>query len=570
MPTAYVLSFVAFVLSFVAHVHATVSTTVPISFPCAAYQPSTERGVTHSHPRFMAVRVLSLMFVVSAHALRRAVSTSAFPTLSIKDKKEHIQAGQYFTHLAPTNKTVQFTVAKPSKHLAGRSAIVSSGQFGNVGWSSRDLLPLLQKAETYEIDPKKPTHGSNGPLKVSFGSEISQLGKEFKETGAMFEKNRPESDECNAFDAESINKFYIMPKWISKDGRRSDIPHNYIYNNSSKKLFVFDGILVNRVIMEGGVAVGVEYQFDSRVHESVPQNIRVVKAHKLVVVAAGSMGSPLILERSGLGRKDVLEKAGVALVAEIPGVGENYQDHDSIYAPYIADPDLRTVNPLVRGDPATWGQALKEWEANGVGQLGANYIDGGIKIRPHPEELPELGPDFLKIWNSTLAKHTDKPLMWLSTVAGMLGDLSALPNLNFISSIALLPGFLSNPADIAALRWGYKKGRELVRRLPSFRGVFSPGHPQFPEGSDAALGETSPVALDAPKIVYSAEDDKAIDAFVREGVATTWHSVGTCAMKPFDQGGVVDSKLNLYGVKKLKVADLLVLCLPRGSKAPTI
>ncbi|KAJ7704666.1 hypothetical protein B0H16DRAFT_712637 [Mycena metata] len=77
MPTAYILSFVAFVLSFVAHVHATVSTTAPISFPCAAYQPSTERGVTHSHPRFMAVGVLSLMFVVSAHALRRAVSASS-------------------------------------------------------------------------------------------------------------------------------------------------------------------------------------------------------------------------------------------------------------------------------------------------------------------------------------------------------------------------------------------------------------------------------------------------------------------------------------------------------------
>ncbi|KAJ7037746.1 hypothetical protein C8F04DRAFT_1256623 [Mycena alexandri] len=76
MLAAYVTSFAAIVLSFVVHVHATVSATVPISFPCAAYQPSTEHGVTHSHPRFMVVGALSLMFVVSALALRRAVSAS--------------------------------------------------------------------------------------------------------------------------------------------------------------------------------------------------------------------------------------------------------------------------------------------------------------------------------------------------------------------------------------------------------------------------------------------------------------------------------------------------------------
>ncbi|KAJ7698865.1 GMC oxidoreductase-domain-containing protein [Mycena metata] len=542
---------------------------------------------------------------------------TAFPTLSIlvlergpttKDKKDHVQAGQYITHFAPTSKTIQFTVAKPSKYLAGRSAVVPSGrclgggssinflaynrpaasdfdawetEFGNVGWSSKDLILLLQKAETYEIDPKKPTHGSDGPLKVSFGSEVSELGKEFVELGAKFEKNRPKSDEGNALDIESINKFFIMPKWISKDGRRSDTAHAYIYNNSSKKLSVFDGTLVNRVIIEDGVAVGVEYQFDNRVHESAPQDIRVVKARKLVIVASGAMGSPLLLERSGLGGKDVLEKAGVAVVAEIPGVGENFHDHAFLTTEYIAAPEIKTMNSLWRGDPATWGQALAEWDNGGAGPLGANYVDGAIKMRPHPEELPELGPDFLESWNSSLANNADRPVIWLSIVAGMFGDLSVLPKLNFMSAAVFLsypaskgrlhisssdplappdlePGLLSNPADIAALRWAYKKGRELTRRLPSFRGVFPPGHPQFPEGSAAAVDETASVPLDAPNIVFSAEDDKAIDAYLRQVVATTGHTVGTCAMKAFDKGGVVDSKLNVYGVKKLKVADLSV------------
>jgi hypothetical protein len=74
-----------------------------------------------------------------------------------------------------------------------------------------------------------------------------------------------------------------------------------------------------------GVAIGVEYLFGKRVHESSPQDIRLVKARKLVIVSAGAMGSPLILERSGIGRKDVLGMAGIPVVADIPGVGENYQ-----------------------------------------------------------------------------------------------------------------------------------------------------------------------------------------------------------------------------------------------------
>jgi alcohol oxidase len=74
-----------------------------------------------------------------------------------------------------------------------------------------------------------------------------------------------------------------------------------------------------------GIATGVEYLFNKRVYENAPQDLRVVKARKLVVVGAGAMGSPLILERSGIGRKDILERAGIPIVSELAGVGENYQ-----------------------------------------------------------------------------------------------------------------------------------------------------------------------------------------------------------------------------------------------------
>ncbi|KAJ6611006.1 GMC oxidoreductase-domain-containing protein [Mycena sp. CBHHK59/15] len=528
---------------------------------------------------------------------------AAFPDLSIlvlesgpttKDKKEHIQPGQYLTHLAPTSKTMQFYTSKPSEHVGGRSVVVPSGrcigggssvnfmlysrpaasdfddwenEFGNVGWSSQALIPLLQKAETYEINPKKPTHGSNGPLKVSFGGEVLDVGKQFLELGPRFEENRPWNDEGNGLDLASINVFFQMPKWISSNGRRSDVAHHYVYNKNLNNLSVLDGCLVNRVVLKDGCAVGVEYIFDKRVHESAPQDIRTVKARRLVVVSAGAMGSPLILERSGIGKKDVLEKAGINIVTDLPGVGENYQDHAFVVSPYIADPSTTTCDSLFRGEPETWKRLLEQWEKDGSGMMGSNGVDAAIKMRPHPEELAELGPDFMAYWNEVFANKPDKPLFWLSSVPGLPADQSALPPLNFMCSGCFLGypasrGYLhissSDPYASPNFQPGFLSKRELIRRLPSFRGALIPAHPQFADDSPVALTETGPVPFDAPRLVYSAEDDKAIDANLRQFVETTWHSLGTCAMKPLEKGGVVDSRLNVYGIKKLKVADLSI------------
>ncbi|KAJ6463036.1 GMC oxidoreductase-domain-containing protein [Mycena vitilis] len=545
---------------------------------------------------------------------------SAFPELSIlvlesgpgtKDKYKHIQPGQYVSHVAPTSDTVLFNFSKPSEHLNGRSAVVHSSHcvgggssinimmynrpaasdfdewetdFGNVGWGSKDLIPMLQKAETYEIDPTKPTHGSNGPLKISFGgSPIGVIGQEFVDVGSHLEKNRPRSDEGNGFDAESINTFFLVPKWIGSDGRRSDVAHKYVYEKDLKNLSVLDGCLVNRVVIEDGVAVGVEYLFDKRVHESAPQDLRVVKARKLVIVSGGAMGSPLILERSGVGKKEILETAGIPVVVESPGVGHEYQDHGFICTPWLVDPGVETLNPIFYGEPEAFGEATKQWEKDGSGLLGMNGIDGAIKMRPREEELAEIGPEFAEYWSATMGSKPDRPMFFLGSASGLPTNQAVvgLPPLNYMGTGNILSypvskgylhiassdpyaapdfdaGFLTSIADVQAMRWAYKKSREIVRRLPSFRGAFVPAHPQFAENSPAALVENNTVSMNAPKVVYSAEDDAAIDMYLRTFLNTTWHSLGTCPMKPFEQGGVVDSKLNVYGVKNLKVADLSI------------
>lgn len=99
--------------------------------------------------------------------------------------------------------------------------------------------------------------------------------------------------------------------------------------------------------------------------------------------------------------------------------------------------------------------------------------------------------------------------------------------------------------------------REIARRLPYYAGELELGHPKFPSGSAAAL-EPGPItnAEQIKDIEYSAEDDKAIDEWIRGNLSTTWHSLGTCKMAPREKGGVVDGSLNVYGTVGLKIADL--------------
>ena len=117
-----------------------------------------------------------------------------------------------------------------------------------------------------------------------------------------------------------------------------------------------------------------------------------------------------------------------------------------------------------------------------------------------------------------------------------------------------------NEIDLKKHIWAYKIQREIFRRMSIYRGELAASHPRFPKGSKAAVVEQAdgPVADDAGRIEYTAEDDKAIEEKIREIVATTWHSLGTCRMGPKDEGGVVDAKLGVHGIQGLKLADLSV------------
>ena len=130
-------------------------------------------------------------------------------------------------------------------------------------------------------------------------------------------------------------------------------------------------------------------------------------------------------------------------------------------------------------------------------------------------------------------------------------------------------GFFSDAqgVDIKKHVWAYKKQREIFRRMKTFRGELPGGHPNFAPNSSAVLVNNRSTG-DIKDIIYSVEDDKVIEDWLRGHVETTWHSMGTCKMAPREEGGVVDQRLNVYGVEGLKVVDLSIP--PRNVAANTM
>ncbi|KAJ6552921.1 GMC oxidoreductase-domain-containing protein [Mycena capillaripes] len=542
-----------------------------------------------------------------------------------KDKPFHVQPGRYMNNMMSPEPGM-FTVheTRTSANLIGRSLRASNAnciggggsingmmytraaasdyddweKLGNPGWGSVDLIPLAQKHETYQTGNLSFNHGSSGPLKVSYGSHETQAGRDFLRVAAEYGRGRQLTDDGNDF--VSCDVYSRWPKYIDAEtGRRSDAAHFYLYPQArNPNLSILDHARIGRILFDhDNRAIGVEYTGRG------DTNVSIAHASRLVVLCAGAFCSPAILERSGIGSKDLLQQLSIPVVCDLPGVGENYQDHTMGLVPYYAPETTVTLTTLVVDKEAAAGkfediavantdtvQAYEtEWLTTGKGLMASNGFDAGIRIRPNAEDLKELGPAFQKRWDEFFSKAPDKPIAWIGTCGCYFGNNPAstvrpsftmtyfttypvaLGRVHIQSRDPFAPlevnsGILSSREDLVVLRWAYKWSRELARRMDGYRGEVVLDHPVFPTDSQATCGKDSgPVNVSALDIVYSKEDDDAIDAFHRGNVNMAWHALGTCAMKPRDQGGVVDSCLNVHGVKNLKVADMSVAPLNVGA-----
>ncbi|KAI1759523.1 GMC oxidoreductase [Hypoxylon sp. FL1150] len=520
--------------------------------------------------------------------------------------------GLYQANLLPDSETAIFYKSAKSKQLADKERIVPSGgtlgggssinfmmyaraqredydSWKTSGWTADDLWPYLKKLETYHGPGDPQYHGFDGPIHVSDGQFRSKRVEDDWLQAAQ-QVGYPEITDLQSLDTN--NGFQRWLRYVTPDGKRSNTAHGYLHprlrDGKHPNLHVLVQTKVVRVLFdEDKRACGVEFtpnpQFQMQAMYSTPHPKQTVRARKLVVVSCGACGTPSVLERSGVGARDILERAGVPIVQELPGVGENYQDHNLIGYLYKT-----SLGPEDTGDALTSGRlSIEDAIAQKHPHLGWNFIDLSAKLRPTDAEVAAMGPEVQAAWDKDFKDQPNRPLMLMAVAAGTLADPSGLPPAQYVTvgpytAYPYSRGHLhitgpevgdpldfdmsfftdENDIDLKKQIWGYKKGREIMRLTKMYRGEPAAYHPKFPEGSKAACIEEWDGTIDASSEMsnpeYSPEDDKAIEQFLRENIQTTWHSIGTAKMAPREEMGVVGKNLNVYGLRGLKVVDVSI------------
>ncbi|KAI0156748.1 alcohol oxidase-like protein [Hypoxylon sp. FL1284] len=513
-----------------------------------------------------------------------------------------------FSYIMPGSKYTNFYRGSRSDILNGRELILPTGgvlgggssinmvlysraQRSDIdgwktpGWSADELLHYMRKLETYHGLGNKDRHGYDGPIHVS--DDVYRAEKWDEDFMKSIKRaGWPEIKDMN--DLDHINGATRTMRYVDSEGKRQDTAHRYLHprlqDGKHPNLHVLIESRVERVLFEGQRAVGVTYIPNSSFHPSSGNLSRTVQARKMVVVSCGTVGTPLVLQRSGVGDSEVLKRAGVPLVADVPGVGRDYEDHQIMIYGYKTD-----LAPEETLDALNTGRLdSKALIANKDKILGWNSLDIQCKLRPSEADVTELGPEFRELWDREFKNKPDKAWQMLIPIQCFPGDPTGFP-VGQYSSVATYPlfplsrgyvhitgpglddqpdfnlGFLSNKMDMKNHLWGYKKQREIMRRLESYRGEIAELHPPFSLGSKAACAATSGPLGDVVDIEYTADDDAIIDRWVHEHVDTAWHPVGSCKMLPRENMGAVDPALNVYGVENLKVADLSILPTNVGS-----
>jgi alcohol oxidase len=269
----------------------------------------------------------------------------------------------------------------------------------------------VSQQETYLGPGPKSVHGSNGPIIVSEGTyRANRSTRDFIQAAGQV--GYPEIEDLSALDYN--NGVQAALHFIGTDGLRQDTAFRYIHPKMQSGKYPGLNVLVdtqvNRVIFEGKKATGVEFRPNPKVEANGTWS--TIKARKMVIVSAGALGTPLVLERSGVGNPEILKKAGIAVISDLPNVGENYQDHHLITYPYYSSlNETETLDGLFSGR-----QNATEAVQNNASILGWNAQDVTGKLRPTDAEVAELGPAFQEIWNEEYKNNTNKPLLLTALV----------------------------------------------------------------------------------------------------------------------------------------------------------
>ena len=415
-------------------------------------------------------------------------------------------------------------------------------QLGCEGWSWDDVLPYFLRSQHQERDAGD-LHGKGGPLNVSDVTTTHPVSDAVVD--ACEQAGIPRRADLNGGDQEGVSYYQLTVK----NGQRCSAAVAYLHPAMGRQnLRVETNALASKVLFEGKRAVGVAFT----------QNgvKRTARAAKEVILSGGAVNSPQLLQLSGVGPGGLLREHGIDVVADLPGVGENLQDHYVMSVRYRLKPDVISVNELTRG-PRFIGEAMKFlFQRKGLLTLSAAHIAVFCKSRPdlaHPDIQYHILPatmDADKLANEQKMELEGAPGLTIAPCQlrpesrGHIRIKSADPSVYPSIFANYLADSLDQEVAVASLKIG-RKIAEQAALAPYIDHEMNPG-PEF-------------------------QSDEMLLEYARGAGTTIYHPVGTCQMGNGPQA-VVDAQLRVHGVEGLRVVDASIM--PRlvsgNTNAPTI
>ncbi len=399
-------------------------------------------------------------------------------------------------------------------------------RLGNRGWGYDDVLPLFRRSEDQQRGAD-PFHGTGGPLAVSDPRSSFPVVRAFM--AAAQEAGLPANGDFNGAMQEGVGPFQLTVR----NGRRSSTARAFLRPAMRRaNLTVVTGALAHAVLFEGRRAVGVRYLQGGVMHEAL--------ATRETVLTAGAIGSPKLLQLSGVGDAKALTALGIPVVHDLAGVGRNFQDH--LQARLV----FKTRDPITLND-----QARTAWQRMFIGMdyvfrrrgaltFGASLAGAFARTQPElasPDVQFHFQPLSVDSYDTGLNKFSAFTLSVCQLRPTSRGDVS-LRSADPAESARIRGNYLQTQADCDAMVRGVRLAQRIVA-APSLRAQ----------------------VVERVRPTPGLESDEEILGYVRDTGMTIFHPSGTCRMGE-GADAVVNDSLQVHGLTGLRVAD--------GSIMPTL
>ncbi len=384
-------------------------------------------------------------------------------------------------------------------------------ELGNEQWAYQDVLPYFKKAEHDAEGQIDGVHGTEGPLSIARIPDVSGQTERFISAGEM--AGLPRNENFNGLTQLGMGVYH----YTYKDGKRHSVANAYLQPVLSRaNLKTKTYAHVTRILFDGNRAIGVEY-----VHDNQRKHVEAIEE---IILCGGAINSPQVLLCSGIGPAKHLKQFDIPVLVDLPGVGENLQDHPLLTMWYQAT--------LRRAEVSLTGPAYEAYLQNKTGPLISTRTFAGAFWKTRPELA---APDMQVFFTIGEVDDAYDFSIALSLMRPKSRGFIKLRSANPFVYPSIQPNYLAQAEDIKVYIDSIHIARQLVQ-TKAFNGCVE--------------RELTPGA--------EAQSDAEITAWIRNALATTWHYSGTCKMG-HDPQAVVNDHLQVHGVDGLRVVDASIM-----------